>query len=77
MAHPNFIIPPYTQSTPECSRLVRDSRSGCGPLSRISWEDLASLVASNAPFGSDARDAFFQYLREKADEAYPCRKETL
>jgi len=52
-------------------RQVRAVANGCGPLSLLSRESLARLVALAAPFGADARDRFFAALRQRSDNLYP------
>ena len=53
--------------------MIRDARSGHGPLSRLSREDVASIVATNAPYGQKERDDYFRFLREVADGWHPVR----
>ena len=53
-------------------KMVRDASNGCGPLSRLEQGDIASLVATYAPYGHKAREAFFALLRETADRN-PCQ----
>lgn len=53
------------------AELVRSAQVGCGPLSCLTSDQLASLVALASPMGPEARDAFFRKLRKTADRLYP------
>ena len=53
------------------SEMVRSLRSGSGPLARLSRKDICDIVATFAPYGEGAREAYFAELREAADSAFP------
>jgi len=65
-----------TETEPKtASELVKDACNGCGPLSRLTREDLIKLVALFSPYGVSARDQLFREMREQADDSVPCQYE--
>lgn len=71
----NFTTEPHSLDCPNANSrghsLIRDAKNGSGPLSVLSFCDLADLVAVYSPYGKDARDRFFAALRERAERMVP------
>ena len=40
---------------------------------KVEHEEMLRLIASKAPYGREARDAYFERLREYADSVFPTR----
>ena len=56
----------------DSASLVRAAENGAGPLSSFTHEDLARLVALQAPYGRKARAEYLDRLRQACDK-YPCQ----
>ena len=55
----------------EAARMVRNLRSGGGPLINLTPEQVGDIVATFAPYGRKARAEYFARLKARADQ-YPC-----
>jgi hypothetical protein len=55
----------------EAARLVRELRSGNGPLTRLTLEDITDIVLTFAPYGERARAEYFSRIRADVDRRHP------
>lgn len=61
-----------TKREKEVHEMVRAAGWGGGILSHIRQEDVMAFAALHAPYGADARDAYFAQMRTLADKQAPC-----
>lgn len=61
-----------TKREKEVHEMVRAAGWGGGILSHIRQEDVMALAALHAPYGLNARDAYFAEMRALADKQAPC-----
>jgi hypothetical protein len=52
------------------TKLVRDANNGGGPLSVMTFVDLADLVSLFAPCNPEARDSFFAALKARTEHRH-------
>jgi len=58
---------------PQLDEMVSGLRNGSGPLTRLTTWQLQQIVSAFAPYGREARELFFDKLRETADRQHPTR----
>ena len=60
------------QTKNELSGMISALKSGAGILTLLTNKQIAEIVGQFAPYGEDARNYFFDGLREYADKVHPC-----